>query len=96
MRLMHKRESGLNHEKKVTPGFRPILISEAAFDRLKKLQKRTYGHEYDPNGVRFDLKDIASAVVLEALEIDGLPGRALSRAAQSFVDSITSLKENAS
>lgn len=96
MWLIQARESGLNHEKKVTPGFRPILISEAAFDRLKKLQKRTYGHQHDPNGVRFDLKDIASAVVLEAFEIDDLPSRALGRAAQSFVDSITSLKENAS
>jgi hypothetical protein len=60
--------------KKVTPGFRPILVSEEAFDRLKKLQRLAYGQANDPNGVRFDLKDVASAVVLEALLIDGFPG----------------------
>lgn len=95
MRLIQARESGLNHVKKVTPGFRPILISEEAFDRLKKLQRHTYGH-HDPNGVRFDLKDVVSALVLEALEIEDMPSRALGRAARSFVESIQALQEKAS
>lgn len=82
--------------KKVTPGFRPILVSEEAFDRLKKLQRLAYGHDNDPNGVRFDLKDVASAVVLEALLIDGFPALAMDRAARTVLDSFHPLsKENA-
>ena len=79
--------------KKVTPGFRSILISEEAFDLLKKLQRQTYGHESDPNGVRFDLKDVASAVVMEAMLIDGLPGRSLTRAARAVFESIYPLSK---
>ncbi|MDD5366689.1 MAG: hypothetical protein PHR30_15235 [Gallionellaceae bacterium] len=74
--------------KKVTPGFRSILVSEAAFDRLKKLQRLTYGHNGDPNGVRFDLKDVVSAVVLEALELEGFPNRALARTARDVFSSL--------
>ncbi|MEW5769789.1 MAG: hypothetical protein AB1831_05425 [Pseudomonadota bacterium] len=85
--------------KKVTPGFRPILVSEEAFDRLKKLQRLqrlAYGHDNDLNGLRFDLKDVASAVVLEALLIDGFPVRAMDRAARTVLDSFHPLsKENA-
>jgi hypothetical protein len=81
--------------KKVTPGFRPILVSEEAFDRLKKLQRLAYGHDNDTNGVRFDLKDVASAVVLEALLIDGFPARVMDRAARTVLDSFHYLsKEN--
>lgn len=79
--------------KKVTPGFRSILVSEEAFDLLKKLQRQTYGHDNDPNGVRFDLKDVASAVVMEAMLIEELPGRSLTRAARAVFDSIYSSKE---
>ena len=82
--------------KKVTPGFRPILVSEEAVDRLKKLRWLAYGRDSDPNGVRFDLKDVASAVVLEALLIDGFPARAMDRAARTVLDSFHPLsKENA-
>ncbi len=81
--------------KKVTPGFRSILVSEEAFDQLKKLQRHTYGHQNDANGVRFDLKDVASAVVLEALLITDLPERAMDRAARSVFDSFHLSKENA-
>lgn len=77
----------LPSSKKATPGFRPILVFEEAFDRLKKLQRLAYGHDNDPNGVRFDLKDVASAVVLEALLIDGFPARAMDRAARTVLDS---------
>ncbi|TCJ20179.1 hypothetical protein EZJ19_00985 [Parasulfuritortus cantonensis] len=79
--------------KKVTPGFRSILVSEAAFDKLKKLQRLTYGHQSDPNGVRFDLKDVVSAVVLEALEIEDLPQRALDRTARTVFSSLNIPKE---
>lgn len=79
--------------RKVTPGFRSILVSEEAFDQLKKLQKLTYGHLNDPNGVRFDLKDVVSAVVLEALAIDGLPARALDRTARAVFSQLNLSKE---
>lgn len=83
--------------KKVTPGFRPILVSEEAFDQLKKLQRHAYGHLPDPNGVRFDLKDVASAVVIEALQTAALPERAMARAARAVFDSFHNAtpKENA-
>lgn len=98
MHMMGRSDKSVSpaYGKKVTPGFRPILVSEEAFDRLKKLQRLAYGHDNDPNGVRFDLKDVASAVVLEALQIDGFPERAMDRAARTVLDSFHHLsKENA-
>lgn len=76
--------------KKFTPGFKSILISDEAFDKLKKLQKRTYGHSQDSNALLLDLKYVASAVVLEALGESGLPERALSHAARVVINSFTS------
>lgn len=77
-------------DKKHTPGFQPVLVSLDAFDQLKQLQKSTYGHQDDPNGVRFDLKDIASSVILEAMRVKGLKARALDRTARGVIDSFKS------
>jgi len=80
--------------KKFTPGYKSILISEEAFDALKKLQKRTYGHSQDPNALLIDLKYVASEVIKEAMKQADLPERALSQAARVVIDSFMPPKEN--
>ena len=60
-----------------TPGFKAVLIADAAYHGLKEYQSwRACGHL----PVRFDLKDIATAFVEEALAIPGFQERVLRRA----------------
>lgn len=90
--LLGERE--LN-QKKHTPGFQAVLVSDEAFDLLKQLQRRRYEPGTDGedagNGVRFDLKDIASAVVIEAMAVPDLPARAQARAAHVVIGAYRSL-----
>lgn len=60
-----------------TPGFKVVLIADAAYQRLREYQS---WRSYSPLPVRFDLKDIATAFVEEALEIPGFRERVLHRA----------------
>lgn len=63
-----------------TPGHKAVLVSEHAFDILKSIQKVQPGASGDLP-VIFDLKDIVSAVVLEASErLPDLRERARERA----------------
>ena len=60
-----------------TPGFKAVLIADAAYQGLKEYQSwRACSHL----PVRFDLKDIATAFVEEALAIPGFQERVLQRA----------------
>lgn len=60
-----------------TPGFKAVLIADQAYQGLKAYQSwRSCSHL----PVRFDLKDIATAFVEEALAIPGFRERVLHRA----------------
>lgn len=60
-----------------TPGYKAILVAEGPYQALKALQSyRSCGHL----PVRFDLKDISSALVEVAFEIPGIQERVLQRA----------------
>lgn len=60
-----------------TPGFRPLLLPNVAFARLKALQSwRSSGHL----PVRFDLKDLATAWFQQAIATPGFIDCALQRA----------------
>ncbi len=98
MQLTTKGGTGLSYEKKHTPGHTSVLVSNEAFDLLKKLQKQSYGHGDQNTGhMMLDLKHVATAVVLEAMHQEGLPARALTRATQTVINLlIESNKEKAS
>lgn len=62
-----------------TPGYKAVLVTDDAFRYLKSLQSwRTSEHLRVP--VRFDLKDIVTALVEEASEIPEFQERVLRRA----------------
>ena len=66
-----------SHLPRRTPGFKSILIADAAYHGLKAYQSwESCSHL----PVRFDLKDIATAFVEEALAIPGFKDRVLQRA----------------
>lgn len=60
-----------------TPGHKAVLVSEAAFRQLKSIQSWKACEQIP---VRFDLKDIATAFVEEAMTIPGFRERVLHRA----------------
>ena len=63
-----------------TPGYKAVLVADEPYRALKQLQShQSCGHL----PVRFDLKDISTAVVEVALETPGLADRALQRALQN-------------
>lgn len=69
-----------------TLGFKPVLISNEAFAALKSLQSwRSCQHL----PVRFDLKDLATAFVLEAMEVPGLRERVFARALATVTAHLT-------
>ncbi|MBK6742621.1 MAG: hypothetical protein IPG66_06420 [Hydrogenophilales bacterium] len=71
----------MSYDKKHTPGHKVVLVSDEAFDLLKKLQKQSCGHgDQDGGDMMLDLKHVATAVVLEAMHQEGLAVRALKRA----------------
>lgn len=77
-----------------TPGHKAVLVSEQAFDILKSIQKIQPGTDSDLP-VIFDLKDIVSAVVLEAADrIPDLRERARQRAFVVMHDMLANTKSS--
>lgn len=68
---MRKNKSG------PTPGHKAVLVSDDAFLLLKQLQRREDG---DALPLTFDLKEIATALVLEAEALPNLRDRVRQRA----------------
>ena len=68
-----------------TPGYKAVLVADKPYSELKELQShKSCGHL----PVRFDLKDISTALVEVALETPGLKDRALQRALQNVAHKV--------
>lgn len=73
-----------------TPGYKAVLVTDAAFNHLKSIQS---WKSCERMPVRFDLKDIATAFVEEAMEIPGFQERVLKRALGNITSLLTTTKE---
>ncbi len=78
-----------------TPGHKAILLADSAYAQLKELQSwRTSQQHGVP--VRFDLKDIATAFVQEAMTDSDFPERVLQRALRNVTLQLTQLQSHPS
>lgn len=69
-----------------TPGHKAVLVSEAAFQLLKELQRQAPD---DALPLTFDLKEVATALVLEAAALPNLRERVRRRALAVMHDIVT-------
>ncbi|MEN9356976.1 MAG: hypothetical protein RL695_1147 [Pseudomonadota bacterium] len=80
------RQSSRQH----TPGYKAVLVTDAAFSQLKSIQS---WKSCERMPVRFDLKDIATAFVEEAMAIPGFQERVLKRALADVTALLITTKE---
>lgn len=73
-----------------TPGHKAVLVSEAAFRQLKSIQS---WKTCEGLPVRFDLKDIATAFIEEAMSVPDFRERVLKRTLANVTDLLTTTKE---
>ena len=79
-----------SHRQRHTPGYKAVLVTDAAFSQLKSIQS---WKSCERMPVRFDLKDIATAFVEEAMAIPGFQERVLKRALADITALLITTKE---
>ena len=86
----HRDSRDPRDSRTATPGHKAVLVSEAAFRQLKSIQSWKACEQIP---VRFDLKDIATAFVEEAMAIPGFRERVLQRALANVTSLLTTTKK---
>ena len=74
--------------KRRNPGFQDLLVSQEAFELVKQLQKRSFGHAEDARAMMVDLKYVATELVLMAFNTPGLPEQALANASRNVASRV--------
>lgn len=78
------------HARSTTPGYKAILVSDEAFAAIKAIQLSSDDQKLP---VRFDLKDIATAFVLEALNVPNIREKSRMRAFAVITQTLNQLEE---
>jgi hypothetical protein len=78
-----------------TPGHKAILVADSAYAQLKALQSWRSSQLHGVP-IRFDLKDIATAFVQEAMTDPDFPERVLQRALRNVTLQLTQLQSHPS
>lgn len=74
--------------KRRNPGFQDLLVSQEAFELVKQLQRRSFGHAGDDRAMMVDLKYVATELVLLAFATPGLPEKALATASRKVASRV--------
>lgn len=80
--MPHQSSSDLRPSR--TPGYKAVLVSDEAYLHLKAIQSIRTPGGVGIASVRFDLKDIVTAFVEEAMTVPGFQERVLCRVTTTF------------